>query len=200
MRLTGGGHPRRIRPIEQILPKPSLLIATARLALALVALNSSYCFAADWRSSIDAKLTELASQLNDGCSTEVRDARKVYQFGSGENRVFAGLISVEGQHCGNGHIEYLAVYQLGYTEPKDERDVPITTYWLVGFAIIGGRGERMVDFETLKYRTGVFTMNAHAYHSDPMCCPSVPVELRYKLSFYGLTEMQSTTTSKRGSP
>jgi len=33
-----------------------------------------------------------------------------------------------------------------------------------------------------------------AYNHDAMCCPSVPIVLRYKLSFYGLSELKSGTS------
>jgi len=172
-------------------------MSTKLLAFVVLLAGSSASFGADWRAEIGRKLDVLVTQLNDGCSEEVSEARKLYQFGAGEKQLFAALISVEGQHCGNGHIEYLGVYRIGYTRPKDERDHPKETYWLAALAIVGGRGQRMVDFETLKYNNETFTANALAYGEDPMCCPSVPIVLRYRVSFYGLTEVQPNKSLER---
>lgn len=164
---------------------------------ALLFFCADVCLGADWRSEVGGKLNSLAKQLNDGCSSEVKEARKVYQFGKGEDAIYAALISLEGQHCGNANIEYLAVYRTGFTRPKDENDTPPDTYSLAALAIVGGRGERFVDFDSLKYAGEVFTLKAMGYHDDAMCCPSVPLVLRYKLSFYGLIEMQPNTSLER---
>jgi hypothetical protein len=147
------------------------------------------CLASDWRSSINAKLDALSLQLNDGCSVEVKDARKLYDFKNPEQELFASLISLEGQHCGNGSIEYLVIYRLGYERPATKEAKQVETYSLIALQIVGGRGERSVDFDSLKLNGNVFTLTARAYRNDPMCCPSLPVVLKYKLSFYGLRKL-----------
>ena len=166
-----------------------LMLTRLLVSVALLAISSA-SVGADWRSEIGRKVDDLVTQLNDGCSSEVERARKLYQFGNGDDQIFAALVSIEGYHCGNGNTEYLAVYRTGYMRSKTESQVSAKTLWLSAVATVGGRGERMVDFETLKWRGQTFTLNAMVYNHDAMCCPSVPVVLRYKLSFFGLSELQ----------
>jgi hypothetical protein len=173
------------------------------ILLSLLLVNSNLCFAADWRASINQKLDALAVQLSDGCSTEVREARKIHDLKGGDKHLFAALVSIEGQHCGNGNLEYLVVYELGYTRPRNENDTSRDAYGLVAVETIGGRGERVVDFESLKYSEGVFTLSALAYSNDALCCPSIPIVVRYDLTFFGLNQLQSNkalqrTPSKQG--
>ena len=167
------------------------------LVFAVLLTCSKLTFATDWRTEIGRKVDSLVNQLNDGCSTEVGNARKLYQFGSDEARIYAALVSIEGYHCGNGNTEYLAVYRTGYTRPKGENDTSADTYWLSALATVGGRGERMVNFDSLKWKDETFTLTAMAYNHDAMCCPSVPVVIRYKLSAFGLSELQPNTSLER---
>jgi hypothetical protein len=161
-----------------------------RIFIYLLLLGYNVCMAAEWENEVNSKLDGLITQLNDGCSDEVKEARTLNRFKSGEGYLYAALISIEGQHCGNGNIEYLAVYDVGYERVTDEETVSRATYWLVGLAIVGGRGERFVDFKSLKFANRVFSMDAKTYKNDAMCCPSKPVILKYKLSFYGLSAVQ----------
>lgn len=165
-------------------------------ALLLVATNA--CLAADWQTEVGARLDGLVEQFSDGCSTEVKPARRLYQFGKGDGAIFAALISVEGQYCGNGSMEYLAVYRVGHVRPKEENDKSPPTYWLAGQVIVGRRGERLVDFGSLKFENDVFTMKASGYNHDAMCCPSVPMVLRYNLSVFGLAETHPGARNDRG--
>src|SRR5690349_11321468 len=130
------------------------------VASVLLCVSCDVCLGSDWQDEVGRRLDNLVSQLNDGCSNEVKEARKLYEFGKGEEWISAALISIEGYHCGNGNVEYLAIYRIGYERPKDENDVPRETYWLSGLATIGQRGQRTVDFDSLKYSKGVFAMNA----------------------------------------
>lgn len=158
-----------------------------RIVILLLLLGYNVCMAAEWQNEVNSKLDVLVTQPNDGCSDEVKEARTLYRFKSGEDYLYAALISIEGQHCGNGSIEYLAVYDVGFERVTDDKESR-ATYRLAGLAIIGGRGERFVDFKSLEFANGVFRMNAKTYKNDAMCCPSHPVILKYKLSFYGLSE------------
>ncbi len=158
-----------------------------RIIIFLLLLGSNFCIAAEWDSDVNSKLDGLVSQLNDGCSEELRDARMLYRYQRAEGYLYAALISIEGQHCGNGSIEYLAVYDVGFERITDDGDESQATYYLVGLVIVGGRGKRYVDFKSLKFANGVFRMDAKTYKNDAMCCPSYPMRLNYKLSFYGLS-------------
>ncbi len=145
-------------------------------------LGFDVCIASEWKSEVKLKLDGLAEQLNDGCSSEVQDARTLYKFKNGESYLYATLISVEGQHCGNNSIEYLAVYDVGYECMRSDVGESPAHLRLAGFAIVGGRGKRFVDFKSLKFSNGIFSVSAKVYKNDAMCCPSLPMILKYKLS------------------
>jgi hypothetical protein len=173
-----------------------------RIIAILLILISNLCFASTWQDDVNKKLDGLSAQLNDGWSSELKKARKIYRFKDGERELFASLISIEGHHGGNGNVEYLVVYELGDSRPENKNDKLQKKLWLIGYAIVGGRGERFVEFDSLKYDEKVFTLNAMAYENDPMCCPSKPIVIKYELSFYGLKELESNkslekTTGKR---
>lgn len=151
---------------------------------------ANLCVADDWQLAVNKKLDFLVDQLNDGWSEEEKSKRKLVPIKNGDIQLYAGLLYIGGQHGGNGDAQYLAVYELGdgFQENGDDSHLK-PSYSLVGLAIIGGRSERYVNFTSFKFEEGVFKFDAMAYENDAMCCPSKPVKLRYKLTFYGLVEL-----------
>ncbi len=161
-----------------------------RIVFLILMIYTNISFADEWKSVVNGKLDILSTQLNDGWSEEEKDSRKVVPIKNGEQQLYVALLYVSGQHGGNGDVQYLVAYELSDTRPENEDDKNLKpSYRLVGLAIIGGRGERFVDFESMKFENGVFTFNAMAYDNDAMCCPSKPVTSKYKLTFYGFREL-----------
>ncbi len=122
---------------------------------------------------------QLVGLLLDGAAAEYRAARRIHtpDPASGVAYVFFAL---EGFGGGNNYAAYLALFT---PEPLREKGATATVrYRLLGYAWVGGKLWRDVDFDRLTVDGQRITLQTKEYASDDgSCCPSIAATATYVL-------------------
>ena len=84
----------------------------------------------------------------------------------------AVLVSMGGWAGGNTNNQYLAVYAV------DDRPEARKTYRLLGFAEVGGKGDRLFTGLSAEGQQIVLTGFDYA-ETDSPCCPSIPLQIGF---------------------
>lgn len=138
--------------------------------------------APDASAAIDRDVESLVQLLGDGVSVGYPEFRSV-SFGKilgSEREDAVALFSIEGFHGGNVHFEYLAIFEA--VEPAILGAKHSKSYRLAAVSRIGGRGWRTFDFKSVALlRNGVRLTGKKATDSDPSCCPSVPIQVLFRI-------------------
>jgi len=146
--------------------------------------------------SVDAATDALVSLLVDTDAKEHRKARKIHYATNNAGLVFV-FFTIEGFNGGNNYTFYLAVFKPDRVfdpsrgEAQQRRPDNIAKYSLVGYAPVGGKGWRSVDFSTFTIEKQKLILETKEYASnDPLCCPSKVGTAVYKIDDKQITEVK----------
>jgi hypothetical protein len=161
-----------------------------KLAALLVSLCLLLAAPATWASgarTVDAAMQDLVSLLSDTQTQEYTDARTTHQVQNAAKWVLV-FFTLEGFAGSNDYTLYMAVF-----EPDFGRDTPehegrkhasgeVDKYRLVGYAPVGGKGWREVDFAKFKVDSDTIILQTTEYRdSDSMSTPSQPGRAVFKV-------------------
>lgn len=160
------------------------------LAALLVSLFLLLAAPATWASgarTVDAAMLDLVSLLSDTQTEEYADARKTHQVQNAAKWVVV-FFTLEGFAGSNDYTLYMAVFEPDFGRDTPERGAgthasgQVDKYRLVGYAPVGGKGWREVDFAKFKVDSDTIILQTTEYRdSDPMSTPSKPGRAVFKV-------------------
>lgn len=145
--------------------------------------------------TVDDAMQELVSLLGDTQSREYVEARKTHQLRNPANWVVV-FFTLEGFAGTNDYSFYMAVFEPDFGREAPERGAGTPgaaraeKYRLVGYATVGGKGWRNVDFSNFKVDADTITLQTTEYRDgDPMSTPSKPGRAVFKVQRRQLVEI-----------
>jgi hypothetical protein len=145
---------------------------------------------ATWASgarTVDAAMQELLSQLGDTQTEEHEEARKTHLLRNPANWVVV-FFTLEGFAGTNDYSCYMAVFEPDFGREAPERgagthgSIRAEKYRLVGYATVGGKGWRNVDFANFKVDADTIILQTTEYRDGhPMSTPSKPGRAVFKV-------------------
>jgi hypothetical protein len=145
--------------------------------------------------NIGAPMLGLVELLSDTRTEEYAKARTVHQIQNSARWVLV-FFTLEGIRGSNSYSFYLAVFEPDYGVEAEEIGVvdqaalPVKKYRLLGYATVGGKGWRHVDFSNVKVTGDLIVLQTTEYKpSDPMSTPSLPGQAIFQVEFDRLIEL-----------
>jgi len=132
-------------------------------------------------------MRELVSLLTDTQAVEYAEARRTHQLSNAADWTLV-FFTLEGFAGTNSYTFYLAVFEPNFgsdgteTEAGNRDPAKVRKYRLVGYAPVGGKGWRHLDFSDLEVASDAITLQTTEYKdSDPMSTPSKPGRAFFKV-------------------
>jgi len=139
--------------------------------------------------AVNRHVDGLVALLSDEYTQEPAANRRITPVELDGRYLYAAIFSLSGTYGGSGGGSVLALFESTDLEERSKGASAPATVRLVAFIHLGHKGWRQLDPETLHVAGGMLVFSGHEQlPSDPQCCPSKPVEVRFVLRNEHLVE------------